>query len=267
MMNDTGVGARELGKGLFDILRSPKMLLLGGVPALLSSLLLFAGIGVLAWFSGDLASWMTPFAEGWSAWWRVVLRAVLACALVAGAVLLGSVSFVALTLLIGGPFYDYIAECTERERGLDSGSDGAGQPRLVWRGVRDALRLVLVGVLGALLLFPFGFVPVLGQTVVPVCGVLFGAWLIALEVTGPVFQRLGMGLGRRHRMLWRHRRKVLGFAVPAYLLCLVPVAQLVVIPSAVVGGVLLAHRVLDHERGDDLSGVVPEGPAAPNGST
>ena len=39
-----------------------------------------------------------------------------------------------------------------------------------------------------------------------------------------------------------------GFGLPAYLLCLVPVLQLLVIPAAVVGGTLLAHRVLPAAR-------------------
>ncbi|SDK09473.1 CysZ protein [Actinopolyspora mzabensis] len=242
-MNHMSAGARDLGTGFTSIVRSPRMLLLGGVPPLLSSLLLLAGIVVLAFYSGDLAEWLTPFADGWSEWWRRSFRGLLALALLAGAVLLGSVSFIALTLLLGGPFYDHLAERTERERGLGGGED-PGWLRLLSRGLADALRLVLIGVLGTMLLFPLGFVPVLGQTVVPVLGVLFGGWLIALELTGPVFQRLGMTVGTRHRILWRHRRTVLGFALPAYLLCLVPVAQLVVIPSAVVGGTLLAHRVL-----------------------
>ncbi|WP_051099263.1 EI24 domain-containing protein [Actinopolyspora mortivallis] len=247
-MSEAAAGLRDLGTGFTSMVRSPRMLLLGAVPALLSGVVLLTGVAVVAWFSGDLALLLTPFAEDWSDWQRVLLRALLAVVLVAGAVLVGAVSFVALTLLIGGPFYDHIAESCEHRRGLDSGSDGAGSLRMVWRGVRDAGYLVLVAVVGTLVLFPFGFVPVLGQTVVPLLGLAFGSWLVALEVTGPVFQRLGVGVGGRHRMLWRHRREVLGFAVPTYLLCLVPVAQLVVIPSSVVGGTLLAHRVLARRR-------------------
>ncbi|SDP42395.1 CysZ protein [Actinopolyspora xinjiangensis] len=243
-MNEMSAGFRDLGSGFTSIVRSPRMLLLGGVPALLSSLLLLTCVVVLALHSGDVASWLTPFADEWSWWWRRSLRLLLAITLVAGAVLLGSVSFIALTLLIGGPFYDHIAERTERERGLADDGDGAGGVRLLWRGLADALRLVCVGVVGAVVLFALGFVPLLGQTVVPVVGLLFGGWLIALELTGPVFQRRGTTVGGRHRILWRHRRTVLGFAVPTYLLCLIPVAQLVVVPAAVVGGTLLGHRVL-----------------------
>lgn len=247
-MNDFGAGTRELTTGFGSIMRSPKMLLLGGVPALVTSLLVLSGLGVLAYYSGALADWMTPFAEQWAFWLRRAMRVVLALCLLGAAAFLGSISFIALTLLIGGPFYERIAEHTERQRGLDSGHDGAGTLRMLGRGLRDSVRLVITGVFGAVLLLLVGFIPIIGVVLAAIFGALFGGWLITLEVTGPVFQRLDMGVGARHRMLWRYRRSVFGFGIPTYLLCLVPVAQLVVIPSAVVGGTLLAHRVLSAER-------------------
>ncbi|WP_406689222.1 EI24 domain-containing protein [Saccharopolyspora sp. ID03-671] len=69
--------------------------------------------------------------------------------------------------------------------------------------------------------------------------------VISLEMVGLVFQRRGLAFGRRHRALREHKAMTLGFGLPAYLLCLVPVLQLLVIPAAVVGGTLLAHRVLE----------------------
>ncbi|GAB3297191.1 EI24 domain-containing protein [Parasphingorhabdus pacifica] len=238
-------GTRTLGAGFGMLLRAPKLLLLGAVPALISTLVLLAGWGALLYYSGDLVMAVTPFAGDWSAMWRQLLRIMVGVVLVGAGLLLGAVSFIALTLLIGGPFYEHIAERTEERLGLDTSDDGAGWARSAARGIRDSIQLVLIVVVGALLLFALGFVPVLGQIAAPVLGVLFGAWMISLEMVGVVFQRRGMTLGERHRALRRDRARALGFGIPTYLLCLVPVAQLVVVPSAVVGGTILAHRVLD----------------------
>ena len=41
---------------------------------------------------------------------------------------------------------------------------------------------------------------------------------------------------------------MLGLAVPTYLLCLVPLAALVVIPAAMAGGTVLSHRLLNGAR-------------------
>ncbi|TDD85052.1 hypothetical protein E1202_21875 [Saccharopolyspora karakumensis] len=247
-MSSFATGVRALGSGTGIILRSPKLLLLGAIPALISALLLLGSLSALIYFSGDLTSWMTPFADGWAAFARQALRVLLGVALVGAAAVLGSISFIALTLLIGGPFYEHIAEQAEKQLGLDT-SDGAGFARQLGRGARDSLKLVLVALAGAAVLLVIGFVPVAGQIAGVVLGSLFGAWVISLEMVGLVFQRRGFAFGERHRSLREHKAMTLGFGLPAYLLCLVPVLQLLVIPAAVVGGTLLAHRVLDARPG------------------
>lgn len=243
-MNTFLAGARTLGTGFGMIVRAPKLLLLGLVPALISALLLLVGWGALLYYSGDLAAAITPFADSWSETLRQAVRLVLAVLLVGAGVLLGSVSFIALTLLIGGPFYEHIAEKTEERLGLDTSGDGAGWVRSLGRGIRDSVKLVLIALVGTVALFFLGFIPVVGQIAALVLGALFGAWIVCLEMVGLVFQRRGMTLGERHRVLRRYRATAFGFGLPTYLLCLVPVAQLVMIPSAVVGGTMLAHRVL-----------------------
>ncbi|MDR7300454.1 EI24 domain-containing protein [Haloactinomyces albus] len=244
-MRNFTAGVRTLGTGFGTILRSPKLLLIGAVPALLSTVLLVGALGVLIYFSGDLIGWMTPFAEDWAQAWQRTVRIVVGIALIGAAALVGSLSFIALTLLIGGPFYEHIAEVAEKRWGLNSTGDGAGWLRQTGRGVRDSAKLVLITLAGGLVLFALGFVPVAGQVVTPILAALFGAWVISLEMVGLVFQRGGLRLRERHRVLRRHRARVLGFGLSTYFLCLVPVVQLVVIPSAVVGGTLLAHRLLD----------------------
>lgn len=243
-LSEFTAGARTLGTGFGIILRSRRLLLLGAFPAVLSTVLLLGCLGVLIYFSGDLADWMTPFADNWARYWRQAFRLVLAIALVVAASFLGSLSFVALTLLVGGPFYEHIAEATEERLGLDSTDDGAGRMRQTGRGLRDTVTLMLLTLAGSVVLLCLGFVPVAGQLAVPVLAALFGAWIISVEMAGLVFQRGGLRLRDRHRVLRRNRTRVLGFGLPTYFLCLVPVAQLVVIPSAVVGGTLLAHRLL-----------------------
>lgn len=256
-MSSFFAGARTLGTGFGVLVRHPKLLLLGAIPALISAVLLLVSLGTLIWFSPDLVTWMTPFADGWAEGWRTALRVLIGVVLVGSTALVASVSFIALTLLIGGPFYEHIAEVVEQRLGLDTSDDGAGLIRSTGRGVVDSLKLVLVALVGAVLLFALGFVPVLGQTAVPVLGALFGAWLVTLEMVGMVFTRRGLKIGARHRALWRRKGTALGFGLPTYLLCLVPVAQLVVIPSAVVGGTLLAHRLLGPRERATADGPAP----------
>ena len=81
-------GVRTLGSGFTTIARRPRLLLLGALPAVLSTLLLLGGVGTLLYFSGDLVTWMTPFAQDWSQALRTTLRVVLGVLVVGAAVLL-----------------------------------------------------------------------------------------------------------------------------------------------------------------------------------
>ncbi|GAA2992532.1 EI24 domain-containing protein [Actinokineospora diospyrosa] len=243
-LRDLGSGARLLGRGLTLVLGNRSLLLRGALPVLLTSVLLFAGLITLAVNADDLVAWVTPFADDWAATWRTALRIGVGISLVVG---LGAVSlllFTALTLIIGGPFYESIAEEVEdRELGGVPGAQEIGWARAAWIGLRDALLLVLRGLVWAIALFALGFIPVLGQTVVPVLAVCVGAWLLSIELTAIPFVRRGVSLRERRRALRGRRALTLGFGIPVYLLCLIPFAALLVFPAAMAGGTLLAHRV------------------------
>ena len=91
-------------------------------------------------------------------------------------------------------------------------------------------------VLGVLLIA--GFVPVLGQTVVPVLLAFVTAWFLALELVAVSCYRRGIGLRERRTLLARRRGLAFGLGLPASLLCVIPFAAILVLPVAFVGGVL-----------------------------
>ncbi|MBM7773542.1 CysZ protein [Actinokineospora baliensis] len=243
-LRDLGTGARLLGRGLTLVLSNRSLLLRGALPVLLTSVLLFAGLITLAVNADDLVAWATPFADDWSATLRTALRIGVGISLVVAVAAVSLLLFTALTLIVGGPFYESIAEEVEdRELGGVPGVQEIGWARAAWIGLRDALLLVLRGLAWAIVLFALGFIPVLGQTVVPVLAVCVGAWLLAIELTAIPFVRRGVSLRDRRRALRGRRALTLGFGIPVYLLCLIPFAALLVFPAAMAGGTLLAHRV------------------------
>lgn len=240
-------GMRLFGRGLRIVTRSPRLLLTGAVPAVLTTLLLLAAVVVLLLRIDDITGWVTPFAQGWSDPWRQLTRVVAGLAVlgVVGFVLV--VTFTALTLLVGGPFYEHIAETVEDSLG------GAPEQPTSWlrttaRGLRDSVLLIGASLLCAVPLLLAGLIPLVGQTVVPVLVVCVGSWLLALELVGVAFARRGLKLRDRQRALRNRRALTLGATVPAYLLCAIPFAAIVVMPVAVVGGTLLAREVLGVDR-------------------
>ena len=242
-MRDFVTGVRLFGRGLGILLRSPRLLLIGALPALLTALLLLGGIVALGYWVDDLSALVTPFADGWAAGWRTAVRLAVGVALFAGALVVGVLGFSALTLAVGAPFYEHIAEQVADELGEDATAEPSWG-RLLWWGLRDGALLVARSLLFTIPLLLLGFVPVLGQTVVPVLLAVVTGWFLALELVAVPFYRRGMDLRQRQELLRRRRPLALGLGVPAALLCAIPFAAIVVMPVAFVGGVLVAHEAL-----------------------
>lgn len=226
------------------MLRSPKLLLIGALPAVLTTLLLLGGMIALAYGIDDLAVLLTPFAEGWTDGWRTATRIVVGALVFGVALGIALIGFSALTLAVGGPFYEHIAEKVEDGLGGVPDAVELSWWRLLGMGLRDGVVLMLRSLLFTIPLMVAGFIPVVGQTVVPVLMALVTAWFMALELIAVPFYRRGMDLKQRRVLLRKRRALAFGLGLPASVLCAVPVAAIVVTPIAFVGGVLVAREIL-----------------------
>lgn len=234
-------GAGFLLAGMRMWRRRPGLMLLGIVPALLALVLLVAVLVLLVLFADDLIDWATPFADDWSTLWRPVLRIGLYVATVVGALFLSVVTFTALTLAIGDPFYEKIWRETELMLGGDVPEHGVG-----WlRQVRDAGILVLIGLATTVAVFVVGLVPVVGPIAGPVLGVVVAGRAVAGELVSRALEARGMDRAARQELLAGQRPALLGFGVVVQLCFLVPFGAVLMMPAAVVGSTMLAREALD----------------------
>jgi len=237
----TGVGL--LGRGLALYGRSPGLVLLGLLPALITFVLLATLFGVLVYFIGDVAKAVTWFANGWATGLRDLVRVLAGIAVLGTVGLVFVVGFTGITLAVGDPFYEKISQkVDDRYGGLPNATNLPWWRELV-RGVGESVRLVLFSAAFGLLLFLASFLPAVGQTVVPVLGAFVGGWALALELTGVAFARRGLRLRDRRRLLRRHRWLALGFGVAVFVCFLIPFGAVLLMPAAVAGGTLLTRRV------------------------
>ena len=237
-------GAALLGRGLGLVLRHPRLLALGLLPALIAGILYAAALVTLIVFVDDAARAVTWFADDWSTFARDLIRVVAGAMLLGLGGLLGVLTFTAVTLLIGDPFYEKISALVEARYG--------GVPDEVevpfWQSMRrslvDSLRLIGLSIVLGIPLFVLGFIPVVGQTVVPVLGAAVGGWLLATELTGAPFQRRGQRLHHRRAALKARRPLSLGFGVAVFAGFLIPLGAVLLMPAAVAGAALLSRKVL-----------------------
>lgn len=243
-ISEVVAGALLLPRGLTMLLRRPRLFWRGALPPLISSILFVVVLIVLISNSDSLAAAVTPFADDWSA--ATALRAVVAALLVIAAVILMVVTFSALTLALGAPIYDSISESLERELGGLPAEPEDTVPAMLVRSIRQALLLIALSVVVALLTFLTGLIPVVGALLAAVLGCCLGGWLIAVDMVGSVFERRGlMKLSDRQAQLRSHRWRTLGLCAPTFLLLSLPLVAIVAFPVAKAAATLLARQLLD----------------------
>lgn len=238
-------GFSLLGRGLGLVLRRPRLALLGALPPLVTSVLFTGALVALVLQLERLVRWLTPFTSGWGSGAATLMRIVVGFSLVAGAALLMVITFSALTLALGSPLYDKISEYVDAELGNAPAPVDEPVTTSVLRALRQSATLIAVSLVVGALLFLAGFVPVLGQVLVPVVSAVFGGWVLCIELVGSAFERRGrLLLGERRAAMRLRRARVLGFAVPTFLLLAIPFAAVLVFPAATAGGTILARDLL-----------------------
>ncbi|MGZ2357227.1 EI24 domain-containing protein [Streptomyces sp. 372A] len=250
-MRDLGAGLGFLIKGQRWVFGHGKWFGIGLLPGLIT-LVLYAGALVgLGYGADDLAAWATPFADDWSSPWLGLLRNTLTVLVFVLGLFLAVITFTAVTLLVGQPFYESLSEEVERTEGGTVPESGLPLWRELWISARDSVRILVRVGLYAILLFALGFVPVAGQTVVPVLGFCVTGYFLAEELTAVALQRRGMALKGRLVLLRGNRVRTLGFGVPLGLAFMLPFVAVVLMPGAVAGATLLARSLVGDEEADD----------------
>ncbi|MET9656514.1 EI24 domain-containing protein [Streptomyces sp. NPDC006510] len=243
-MRDLGAGFGYLIKGQRWVGRHGRWFGFGLLPGLLT-LVLYAGALVgLGYGADDLVDWATPFADDWSSPWLGLLRTTLTVLVFGLGLFLAVITFTAVTLLVGQPFYESLSEQVDRTEGGAVPESGLPLWRELWISARDSVRILVRVGCYAVLLFALGFIPVVGQTVVPVIGFCVTGYFLAEELTAVALQRRGMVLRDRLALLRGRRLLTLGFGVPLGLAFLIPFVAVFLMPGAVAGATLLARDLV-----------------------
>ncbi|MGW5620554.1 EI24 domain-containing protein [Streptomyces olivaceus] len=251
-MRVLGAGFGHLLKGQRWVARHGRSYGFGLVPGLITFVLYVGVLIALALWGDDFVAWATPFADDWSSPWLGLFRGFLTAVLFALALLLAVLTFTAVTLLVGQPFYDELSERVDRDVSPDGTAPESDLPlwRDLWISGRDSLRILVRAAVWGVLLFALGFIPVVGQTAIPVIGFFVTGFFLTEELAAVALQRRGVELRERLALLRSRRMLVWGFGTPLGLAFLVPLVAVFLMPGAVAGATLLARELLGEETRD-----------------
>jgi uncharacterized protein involved in cysteine biosynthesis len=239
-------GVRYFARGLGWVARRPKQWLFGLIPALVVLVAYAAGLTVLGVYLGDLVKAASPFADHWSSGLRDATRVLVGVLAFAAAVMLSIVTFTGVTLVVGEPFYEGISGRVEESAGGLPPEADVPLWRQLAHGVGDAIVVGLITGLFAVLFFALGFLPVVGQTVIPVVAACVSGYFLTLELTSIALERRGLRRRARFALLRRNRALSVGFGAAVFVVFLIPLGAVLAMPGAVAGGTLLAReRFLD----------------------
>lgn len=245
MITDLARGAGFLLRGVGIVLARPRLVGLGMVPPLITSVLMIAALVGLGFSLDSIISALTGFTRSWGTAGDVV-QAVFAVVMVGAAVLLMVLTFTALTLAVGDPIYQRISRRVDAEFGPLPLEPDEKVGRAVSRTVRQLAATLGMSAGGAILCFVLGLVPAVGAAVAAVASALIGGRLMVREITGPAFERRGLlETGDRRPVLTENRALAMGFGIPTFWLLSIPGVAVLVFPAAVAGATLLVRRMLN----------------------
>ncbi|HYI58000.1 MAG TPA: EI24 domain-containing protein [Microlunatus sp.] len=238
-------GAALLLRGGRILAQRPKLFWLGAIPPFIMSVVFAALLVLLISQLPSIVDAITPFADGWAAAARTAVELLAGAGVLGATLLVMIISFSTLTMALGAPIYDKISEAVDAELSGQLPSVQESWTSSVPRSLRQSVILIVISVAAALPLFAAQFVPVVGQTAVPVISACFGGWMLCFELIGPSFERRGQPrLAQRRTAMRRRRWRTLGFSVPCFLLLAIPFLAVVIFPVATAGGVLLTRDLL-----------------------
>lgn len=220
------------------------LMLLGIVPGVLTwALFAFMFAGLWVWLD-DFALWVGHRVAEEDLLATLIAAAVIV-AVLAGAVLLVVYAFVSIASVVGQPFFEQLSHRVDDRHGPVSHGPEWPWWRNAVRGIGEGLRLFLLQAPLSVSLVLIGLIPAVGAVAAWTLGALCGGWFVALELTSIPFERRGLVLRDRRRVLGVRRARTLGFGTMAFIMAIVPPLAAATMPAGIAGGTLLARRALD----------------------
>lgn len=200
------------------------------IPVVINLALLIGMIVLAFFFTDDLLAWLGMNTAP-SGFWKSVVYWLAYVGLVVLLIAASVLIMVLLSNVIAAPFYTKLAEATLRHlTGREFGQEGSFARLAAVSIYQEIVKLaIFIGIQAVLL--AFHFIPVLGTLI----SITVSCFLLAFEFSDYSLEAYGHGVADRWRFVLANKPTMFGFGGGAFLLTLIPLANLFVAPAAVAG--------------------------------
>lgn len=195
---------------------------------LMVALLWFFISNIFSW-----SDWIVSFMPSWLDWLTMIIVPLAILSLV----IVFYFTFTTITNFIAAPFNALLAERVEQQLTGEKLAEMSTAELLkdVPRMLKREWQKSLYSVPRFIALFLLSFVPVIGQTIVPILTFMFSAWMIAVQYCDYPFDNHKISFQRMRNALGQRRTMNFTFGSLVSIFTALPFVNLVVMPVAVCG--------------------------------
>ena len=239
-MSELTTGLHDVGRGFDFVKRHPALWKWIIAPSLITLLLLVAAVLGVAALTEPLVTWLTSHLPSFL---EAIAGVILTIVVVIGLSLAAMLVFVSVAGMVAGPFNELLSEAVEeRLTGKAAAPFSLGAfLRGAVLGILHGLRRVLVSLVGVVLLFVLGMIPVIGTIAAGLIALWLAARGAAYDAYDAVLSRRELAYRDKLAYLERHRSRTLGLGVTVAGMLLVPGLNLFALGLGAVGATLAAH--------------------------
>ena len=236
-MTDVVRGMHDVGRGARALAARPRLWKWLVAPTAVALALLGVALAVVWHLVDRVIGWLTAHLPHWLA---SITGPLLSAAVVVGLVLAALLMFVAVAGAIAGPFLEMLSEHLEAElTGIEP--PAFSLPRFAHElavSIGHGIRRIIVALLGIVVVFALGFIPVAGPVIAIVASAWFAARGAAYDCYDAVLARKGLSYQQKLDYLAAHRARTLGLGAAVAALLLVPVANLIALGLGAAGATI-----------------------------
>jgi CysZ protein len=236
-MSTLGRGAGDVGRGFRFLNAHPRLWGWVIAPGVLTLAILIGLIVGVAHLVDPLVGWATGWLPGFL---QGIVGALLSIVVVVAVGFGALLVFVTVVGIVAGPFNEMLSEAIEARvtRRPAPKFSLRALLRSAAIGLVHGLRRLGVALLGFLLLFVLGFVPVIGTLAALAIGFWLAARAAAYDCYDAVLARRELSYREKHAYLARHRRRSMGLGAMVAAMLFVPGLNLVALGLGAAGATL-----------------------------